>query len=102
MGANNNFKKLMDEEEAFFIPPPHIEKKIEGSISFLDFFGRMTELFIPRILELFVVMLGGTVQQLKEAEMPPFLTETGESNRDDDDTPGGADIEGTPPENPTL
>lgn len=95
MGANNNFKKLMEEDEAIFIPPPIIEEKLEKSISSLDFFGRIIELFVPRIVELMIAMLGGTLEQLKEVEPTFLLTEEGESDRDDDLNPGDANTDTT-------
>jgi len=99
MEANNNFKKLMEEDEISFIPPAIVEKKVVSHISFLDFFGKTVELFVPKILELFIVMTGGTLEQLKVAEMPDLLTEEGESDGDyDNTTPGDAGID-TPNDN---
>ncbi len=89
MEANNNFKKIMEEEEMIFSPPSLIEKKIVSNISFLDFFGRTIELFVPKIVELFVVMTGGTLEQLKTAELPNLLAEEGESDGDYDATAPG-------------
>jgi len=63
MEANNNFKKLMEEDEMSFTPPALIEKKIVSNISFLEFFGHTIELFVPKIVELFIAMTGGTVEQ---------------------------------------
>lgn len=91
MKANNNFKKLMEEEEILFTPPAIVEKKIVSNISFLEFFGRTIELFVPKILELFIAMTGGTLEQLKAVELPDLLAEEGEPDRDyDDSTPGDA------------
>ena len=82
MESNNNFKKLMEEDEMVFSPPSLVEKKIVSNISFIDFFGRTIELFVPRIVELLIVMTGGTVKQLKAVELPDLLAEEGESNGD--------------------
>ncbi len=91
MEANNNFKKLMEEEEVLFSPPALVEEKIVSNISFLEFFGRTIELFVPKIVELFVVMTGGTLEQLKAVELPDLLTEEGESDGDyDAAAPGDA------------
>lgn len=97
MEANNNFKKLMEEDEVLFSPPALVEKKIVSNISFLDFFGRTIELFVPKIVELFVVMTGGTLEQLKAVELPDLLAEEGEPDGDyDAAAPGdaGNDIPG--------
>lgn len=89
MGANkNSFKQLMDAEEVTFPPPSIVEKKVTSSINFLEFFGKIIELFVPKIMDLFIVMTGGTVQQLQEAEPINLLEESGEPNADDDDIPG--------------
>jgi hypothetical protein len=97
MEANNNFKKIMEEEEILFTAPSLVEKKVVSNISFLDFFGRTIELFVPKIVELFVVMTGGTLEQLKAVELPSLLTEEGESDGDyNAAAPGdaGSDIPG--------
>lgn len=94
MGAKgNNFKKIMEEEEAFLSPPPNVQERVVSNLSFLEFFGKTIELFIPRILELMISMTGGTIKALKEEEVLDlsFLTEDkGESDHDDNDTPGDA------------
>ena len=94
MEANNNFKKLMEEEEMTFSPPSLVEKKVVSNISFLEFFGRTIELFVPRIMELFIAMTGGTLDQLKAVELPNLLAEEGEPDRDyDNAAPGDAGID---------
>ena len=94
MEANNNFKKLMEEEEMSFAAPALVERKVVSNISFLEFFGRTIELFVPKIVELFVAMTGGTLEQLKGVELPDLLAEEGESDGDyDDSTPGDAGID---------
>lgn len=97
MEANNNFKKIMEEEEMLFTAPSLVEKKVVSNISFLDFFGRTIELFVPKIVELLIVMTGGTLDQLKSVELPDLLAEEGEPDGDYDATaPGdaGNDIPG--------
>ena len=94
MEANNNFKKLMEEEEMSFAAPALVERKVVSNISFLEFFGRTIELFVPKIVELFIAMTGGTLEQLKGVELPDLLAEEGESDGDyDDSTPGDAGID---------
>lgn len=94
MEANNNFKKLMEEDEMSFTPPALVEKKVVSNISFLEFFGRTIELFVPRIVELFVAMTGGTLEQLKAVELPDLLAEEGEPDRDyDNAAPGDAGLD---------
>ncbi len=88
MDARNNFKKLIEEEEAYLMPPPEVARKVDSQISFFDFFGKIIELFIPKILELMVVMTGGAAAQLTEAEVPDFLPEKGEADEDNDIVPG--------------
>lgn len=94
MKANNNFKKLMEEEEISFIPPALVKEKVASNISFLEFFGKTVELFIPRVVDLFIAMTGGTTSELKSAEFPNLLEEKGESDGDYDSTaPGDAGID---------
>ncbi len=88
---NNNFKKLMEEEELIFTAPLLVEHKVVSNISFLDFFGRTIELFVPKILELLIVMTGGTMNQLKAVDLPDLLAEEGEPDGDyDAAAPGDA------------
>jgi len=96
MEANNSFKTIMEEAETSFVAPPIVEKKVTSTISFLDFFGRTIELFVPSILQLLIVMTGGTIDQLQKAEMPDLLTEKGDSEGDYDATTPGDSSTDTP------
>lgn len=87
----NNFKQLLEEEEQNMTPPPpEIEDKLAHNISFLDFFGKTVELYLPKIFEIFIVMLGGTVKEIKEADTP--VIDKGQADGDYDETPGDAQI----------
>lgn len=92
MEAKNNFKELMEEEDRYAVPPPGVEKKVESELAFLSFFGKIIELFVPKILELFVIMAGGTVTRLQDESKPVALPEEkGEPAEDDFLTPGDAE-----------
>ena len=69
-----------------FPPPPELEESILGSIQILTIMGQAMELYIPKVFEMFILTLGGTIKQIDQAakdELP-------------DGTPG-IDPEGTVP-----
>lgn len=58
--STNNFK-TMDEEMRDNYPkaPEEIEKNVNSNIHGLSFFGKVVELFIPRIFDSLINMVGG-------------------------------------------
>ncbi|MEZ4933522.1 MAG: hypothetical protein R2788_15550 [Saprospiraceae bacterium] len=85
--ANNSFLQMQEEDELNFPVPPDIEENIIGSLQVLTMMGHAMEMFIPKALEMFVLTLGGTVQEIDgmaSDELP-----SGVPSKDvDDDTPG--------------
>ncbi len=56
----NNFKKLMEEEqEQSPQVPPSIEREVMGSARTIRLMSDMVELYLPRLFNIFVAMLGG-------------------------------------------
>lgn len=50
-----------------FPPPPEIEEHVFGSLQILTMMGQAMELYIPKVFEMFILTLGGTVKEIDEA-----------------------------------
>ena len=64
MNTANSFKQMMEEDELLFPPPPDIEESIMGSLRILAIMGQAMELFIPKAFDMFILTLGGTLQEI--------------------------------------
>lgn len=61
-----------------FPPPPEIEEHVFGSLQILTMMGQAMELYIPKVLEMFILTLGGTIKemdQLAKNELPESATD---------------------------
>jgi hypothetical protein len=67
MNTNNSFKQIMEEDALMFPPPPEIEEHVLGSLQILSMMGQAMELYIPKVFEMFILTLGGTVKELDTA-----------------------------------
>ena len=67
MSATNSFKQIMEEDALMFPPPPEIEEHVFGSLQILTMMGQAIELYIPKVFEMFILTLGGTVRELDQA-----------------------------------
>ncbi len=47
--------------------PPEIEEHVFGSLQILTMMGQAMELYIPKVFEMFILTLGGTVKELDQA-----------------------------------
>lgn len=89
MNTTNSFKQLLEEDERMFPPPPEIEENILGSLQILSIMGQAMELYIPKVFEMFILTLGGTIREIDQVakdELPygmPGLDQ-------DDTTPGSS------------
>ena len=60
MNANNNFKLIgKEEEELFPHPPPETEKGVMGNIRTFQFMSNVLELYLPKVFEVFISLIGG-------------------------------------------
>ena len=50
-----------------FLPPPELEESIFGSLRALSIMGQAMELYIPKVFEMFILTLGGTIRQVDQA-----------------------------------
>lgn len=58
---DNNFKRLMEEEETRIgSAPDRLSAKVTHTTGFFAFAGNLIEVFLPKILDVFVAMTGGT------------------------------------------
>ncbi len=87
MQAANSFKRMQEEDELNFPPPPEMEENILGSLQVLTIMGQAMELFIPKALEMFVLTLGGTMKEIDQVAKSERLA--GDSSKDSDDTAPG-------------
>lgn len=56
----NNFKRYMEEEETRIGEAPNkIGASVESTTNFFAFAGNLIEVFLPKVLEVFVAMTGG-------------------------------------------
>lgn len=67
MNTTNSFKQIQEEDERMFPPPPDMEETIRGSLQILTIMGKTMELYLPKVFEMFVLTLGGTVREIDEA-----------------------------------
>ncbi len=68
----NSFKKLEEEQiKEYFEDNPDIEPRIEmgvtNNVRLFGFVGNILELYLPRVLDLFISLVGGK----KDDEQPP-------------------------------
>lgn len=97
MSATNSFKQIMEEDERMFPPPPEIEEHVFGSLQILSMMGQAMELYIPKVFEMFILTLGGTIKELDKSasnELPSGTTAPdaeppapGKAGSDEDDHP---------------
>ncbi len=66
----NNFEKFEEDlVNKFGDPPNKVKKEIDGSVGFFRIIGNIVELFIPKMMDLFINMSGGSREvQLEEEE----------------------------------
>ncbi len=69
MSPKNSFKKLMEEEEKQYPhAPPEIEKEITGNVKVIKLMGDIVELYLTRIIDMFLSMMGGKNVQAETDE----------------------------------
>ena len=86
----NNFQRLQQEVETQHPPPPELREHIVDELRLLQFFGQALDLYLPRVLEAFVVWLGGTPDRLTGENAPDFGHLRGVTEADRDRAPGRA------------
>ena len=66
--ANTNSFKQLEEEQMAMHPhtPPEIEQNIMGNMRFVRTMGNVIELYLPKVFELLVALMGGYTKDLKE------------------------------------
>ncbi len=70
--STNNFKMMDDEmKDKYPKAPAEIEHNVESNIHSYSFFGKVVELFIPRIFDSLINMVGGGSK--KNLSNPPTI-----------------------------
>lgn len=69
MAAKNNFKKL-EEEQLRQTPsaPPEIESNVKGTVRVFQFMGDIVELYLPKVFDMFVTIMGGEKKNEEEVK----------------------------------
>ncbi len=89
MSTTNSFKQIMEEDALMYPTPPEIEEHVLGSLQILTMMGQAMELYIPKVFEMFILTLGGTVKELDQvvkSELPEGVADPDA----DSQTPGMA------------
>jgi hypothetical protein len=87
MNTSNSFLQMMEEDERMFPPPPEIEENVLGSLRILTIMGQAMELYIPKVLEMFIATLGGTLKEIDK--LPTTETPPGTPGDNSEDLPPG-------------
>jgi hypothetical protein len=67
----NNFQRLMQEEERRTPPPPpRIKNNLGGTMKVYRFLGQVVELYLPRVIDLFILLSGGEKPQTGSRKDP--------------------------------
>ena len=64
----NSFKKLQQEEEERFQPPEEMREQILKNLQVLQLMGQSVELYIPKVFQLFVSMLDGSLKEFDDIQ----------------------------------
>lgn len=68
MSTKNNFQRLaQEEEEQYPAPPPETEMGIMGNIRTFNFMTDVVELYLPRVFDIFIALVGGSTDKGKES-----------------------------------
>ena len=67
MSTKNNFQLLaQEEEEQFPHPPPETELGIMGNIRTFNFVTDVLELYLPRVFDIFIALVGGSTSKRED------------------------------------
>jgi hypothetical protein len=89
MNTANSFKQIQEEDELMFPPPPELEESILGSLQILSIMGQAMELYIPKVFEMFILTLGGTIKEIDQV-VKDELPDGAPGNDPDGSAPGMA------------
>ncbi len=79
MAKSNSFKQLEEEHVAMHpTAPPEIEQNVVGNMRFVQTMGNVIELYLPKVFDLLIALVGGYSKDLK-----------GGSEDSQEDTPEG-------------
>lgn len=79
----NNFQRLANEEERRTPPPPpEIKSNLGGTIKIYRFIGQIVELYLPRVVDLFVLLGSGDNKPSKTRNDPGYRNPTSQGPGD--------------------
>lgn len=95
----NNFKKLMEEDEERYLQHHHnqVGSRVWGTLGFFRLIGDLVTMFIPRVMDVFVMAAGGRgedrgVSPERRGSLPPSLGQGIEPGKIAPGSPGDDDI----------
>jgi hypothetical protein len=59
---------MEEEEKQYPQAPPEIEKEVTGNVQVIKLMGNIVELYLTRIIDMFLSMMGGTNVQVETNE----------------------------------
>lgn len=69
----NNFQKLMQEEEENYqrLQEDRVHSKVWGTLSLFRLVGDLVDVFVPRVVDVFVMVAGGRGESEKDGRPVP-------------------------------
>lgn len=61
---------MEEEERRTPPPPPHIKSNLGGTMKIYRFIGQVVELYLPRVMDLFVLLSGGEQDESSKRRDP--------------------------------
>ncbi|GEM_PF-4531031 len=62
----NSFKRLAEEKEKEYVPPPELEQRVMAQIYLLQIMGKAVELYMPQLVQMLFQMMGHSVHHIGE------------------------------------
>jgi len=79
----NNFKRMQEEDEMRYgeLEEKRVKSGIMGTLGFLRFVGQLVDIYLPRVVDMFVATAGGSVGGAKIHRSDPASDSRGTAGR---------------------
>lgn len=78
----NNFKRLQEEESSRVPDLSDTQRSVRNQVTGMRTIGDVVELYLTKVLDVFVVMTGGTIEKKSSKRRPADQGYPTKSNRD--------------------